>query len=230
MPSQKHIIRVKVPSEKYRYIKTLYKRNQVDINTYIEQLQWWNKRVNLVSRDVSRETLVMHVEHSLLLLLVSAVKEALVLLDVGTGGGLPGMPLAICRQGDSIQRIIMNDKVEKKIWATKQIIHKMGIKGVEALFKNASQLSTEDVVDVSREVAEAPQSTICVTKHAFKVAQLLDLISPNLTNDFVFLKGHAEAVDEIKSLNFPVKAVIYTLDSINETSFYDGKAIVHLSR
>ena len=230
MLSQKHIIRVKVHPEKYRYIKTLYKRNQADINTYIEQLQWWNKRVNLVSRDVSRETLVMHVEHSLLLLLVSAVKEASVLLDVGTGGGLPGMPLAICRQGDSIQRIIMNDKVEKKIWATKQMIHKMGIKGVEALSKNASQLSTEDVVDVSREVAEAPQSTICVTKHAFKVVQLLDLISPNLTNDFVFLKGYAEAVDEIKSLNFPVKAVIYTLDSINETSFYDGKAIVHLSR
>ena len=67
-------------------------------------------------------------------------------------------------------------------------------------------------------------------KLSLKVAQLLDLISPNLTNDFVFLKGHAEAVDEIKSLNFPVKAVIYTLDSINETSFYDGKAIVHLSR
>ena len=85
MPSQKHIIRVKVPPEKYRYIKTLYKRNQVDINTYIEQLQWWNKRVNLVSRDVSRETLVMHVEHSLLLLLVSAVKRSLSLAGRGNG-------------------------------------------------------------------------------------------------------------------------------------------------
>lgn len=230
MLSQEHITLVKVSAEQYRHIKRQYDRNLAHINTYIEQLQWWNKRVNLVSRDVSRETLVMHVEHSLLLRLVSVVNEAPVLLDVGTGGGLPGIPLAICRQGDSIQRIIMNDKVEKKIWAIKQMIHKMGIKGVEALSKNASQLSPKDTTDVSWEVTEASQSTICVTKHAFKVAQLLDLISPKLTNEFVFLKGHTEAVDEIKKLSFPVKAVIYTLDGINETSFYDGKAIVHISR
>ena len=64
-----------VDSARYIEIKELYKRNLASLNNYIEELQWWNKRVNLVSRDVSRETLVKHVEHSLLLLLVPIVNE-----------------------------------------------------------------------------------------------------------------------------------------------------------
>ena len=79
-----------VDSERYVEIKELYKHNLASLNNYIEELQWWNKRVNLVSRDVSRETLVKHVEHSLLLLLVPIVNEAANIFDVGTGGGLPG--------------------------------------------------------------------------------------------------------------------------------------------
>ena len=219
-----------VDSARYIEIKELYKRNLASLNNYIEELQWWNKRVNLVSRDVSRETLVKHVEHSLLLLLVPIVNEAANVFDVGTGGGLPGMPLAICRTDHSRQRIVLNDKVEKKIWAVKQIIQKLGVTGVDAIAKNAAAITHRDIECVSRGTMGESSATICITKHAFKVDQLLDLISQELANDFVFLKGQSEAVEEIERVKEPVSAVIYSLDEIDETGFYQGKAIVHLSR
>ena len=219
-----------VDSARYIEIKKLYIKNLASLNNYIEELQWWNKRVNLVSRDVSRETLVKHVEHSLLLLLVPIVNEAAYIFDVGTGGGLPGMPLAICRTNHSRQRIVMNDKIEKKIWAVKQMIQKLGVVGVDAIAKNAEKITHRDIGSVSRGTMGESLATICITKHAFKVDQLLNLISHEFANEFVFLKGHAEAVEEIKRVKQPVRAVIYSLDEIDETGFYQGKAIVHLSR
>ncbi len=219
-----------VDSARYIEIKELYKNNLASLNNYIEELQWWNKRVNLVSRDVSRETIVKHVEHSLLLLLVPLVNEAANIFDVGTGGGLPGLPLAICRTDHSRQRIVMNDKVEKKIWAVRQMIQKLGVVGVDAIAKNAAKITYRDIGGVSRGTMGESSATICITKHAFKADQLLDLISPELANEFVFLKGQAEAMEEIKRIKEPVSAVIYSLDEIDETAFYQGKAIVHLSR
>jgi 16S rRNA (guanine527-N7)-methyltransferase len=219
-----------VDGARYIAIKELYKHNLASLNNYIEELQWWNKRVNLVSRDVSRETIVKHVEHSLLLLLVPIINEAANIFDVGTGGGLPGMPLAICRADHSRQRIVMNDKVEKKIWAIKQMIQKLGIAGVNAIAKNAATITHRDIGSASRGTTGESSATVCITKHAFKVDQLLDLISPELANEFVFLKGQAEAMEEIERVKEPVSAVIYSLDEIDETAFYQGKAIVHLSR
>lgn len=220
----------KVEGAHYAQVKELYRSKLSELNKYIEELQWWNKRINLVSRDVSRETLVMHVEHSLMLLLVPIVKEAQILLDVGTGGGLPGVPLGICRNNNATQSVVLNDKVEKKIWALKQIIQNLGLEGVGALAKNVATIRLRDLVDVSRETKSKTRLTICVTKHAFKIDQLLDLVSPALTNEFVFLKGRTEAIEEIKRVKAPIKAVVYILDGINKTAFYDGKAIVHLSR
>ena len=220
----------KVEGAHYAQVKELYRSKLSELNKYIEELQWWNKRINLVSRDVSRETLVMHVEHSLMLLLVPIVKEAQILLDVGTGGGLPGVPLGICRNNNATQSVIMNDKVEKKIWALKQIIQNLGLEGVRALAKNVATIHLSDLVDVSRETKSKARLTICVTKHAFKIDQLLDLVSPVLTNEFIFLKGRTEAIEEIKRVKSPIKAVVYILDGIDKTAFYDGKAIIHLSR
>ena len=220
----------KVEGAHYAQVKELYRSKLSELNKYIGELQWWNKRINLVSRDVSRETLVMHVEHSLMLLLVPIVKEAQILLDVGTGGGLPGVPLGICRNNNATQSVVLNDKVEKKIWALKQIIQNLGLEGVGALAKNVATIRLRDLVDVSRETKSKTRLTICVTKHAFKIDQLLDLVSPALTNEFVFLKGRTEAIEEIKRVKAPIKAVVYILDGINKTAFYDGKAIVHLSR
>ena len=220
----------KVEGAQYAQVKELYRSKLSELNKYIEELQWWNKRINLVSRDVSRETLVMHVEHSLMLLLVPIVKKAHILLDVGTGGGLPGVPLGICRNNNATQSVIMNDKVEKKIWALKQIIQNLGLERVRALAKNVATIHLSDLVDVSRETKSKTRLTICVSKHAFKIDQLLDLVSPVLTNEFIFLKGRTEAIEEIKRVKAPIKAVLYILDGINKTAFYDGKAIVHLSR
>lgn len=220
----------KVEGAHYTQVKELYRSKLSELNKYIEELQWWNKRINLVSRDVSRETLVMHVEHSLMLLLVPIVKEAQILLDVGTGGGLPGVPLGICRNNNATQSVIMNDKVEKKIWALKQIIQNLGLEGVRALAKNVATIHLSDLVDVSRETKSKTRLTICVSKHAFKIDQLLDLVSPVLTNEFIFLKGRTEAIEEIKRVKSPIKAVVYILDGIDKTAFYDGKAIIHLSR
>ena len=110
------------------------------------------------------------------------------------------------------------------------MIKKLGMSGVDAIAKNASTITHRDIGSVSRGTTGESSVSVCITKHAFKVDQLLDLISPEFVNEFVFLKGRAEAIEEIKRVKEPVSAVIYSLDEIDETAFYQGKAIVHLSR
>lgn len=208
------IVNTTLSTNQVSYIERLIENNAQSLGVYSEQLLWWNKKINLVSRDVSRETIEEHIAHSLLIASVDEFKKAESIIDTGTGGGLPGIPLAICNPKKSF---VLNDIVTKKIMAVKQMALKVKCGNV---ITNTSSISDLKI----------SPGTVVVTKHAFKLYELWDLIGTKPWDSLIFLKGASEAADEIRNIDEPLKMTIYHLDEVLNSSFYSGKAIVVLSR
>lgn len=193
-------------------VKKLSKSHSEKLNEYVDQLLWWNKRVNLVSRDVSRETLMHHVEHSITLSTSHLVKEASRLIDAGSGGGLPGIPLGIIYPG---KEVILNDIVSKKMIACKQVIMKLGLDNV--------QVEKGSIAKVKRQ-----RSDVIVSKHAFKINDLVDLLKEEKWKGIVLLKGVENIQAELEGVETALRIDIQTLETF-DNSFYAGKAIVEIT-
>jgi len=196
-------------------INSLFEENRGALETYAGLLIWWNSKINLVSRDVSRETVLLHVKHSLFVALSESFFFSNSLIDTGAGGGLPGIPLAICFPK---KKFLINDIVAKKIFAVNDMINKLGLRErVEGTIGDVGSLDLDGVGTV-------------VTKHAFKLDQLYGLIEEKPWGKLVFLKGYEEAINESKSLRGKVKINIIKLDSEFMPSFYNGKGLVEVER
>lgn len=190
--------------------RSIYQKHFKELEIYLEELFWWNKKVNLVSREVSRETIREHIVHSLIpqeLELLSGVENW---VDAGTGGGLPGIPLAITLREFNW---ILCDTVSKKIAAVKQMVHKLELRNV-----NASADSVEKII--------FPDKCGVITKHAFKTEVLLKLINKKSWDKLIMYKGADEAEKEIRQLKSQENSTLYRFDFGNKEGFYDGKGIL----
>lgn len=203
-----------ISEESLSMLNDLLDKNFVKLSQYSEELFWWNSKINLVSRDVSHETILEHIKHSLLIATTGSFLNAKKVIDTGTGGGLPGIPLAICFPE---KEFLLNDIVSKKLVAGKQILRKLGISNAttEAGSIAGVKLNTDDLV---------------VTKHAFKVFELTNYLEGKNWDKLVFLKGEEEAVKEIEEIEEALNVSIINLDKVIESPFYKGKAIIEVTR
>lgn len=208
------IIRSNITTEKANGVRELYQKHKEKLDEYIERLLWWNKKINLVSRDVSRETIERHVEHSLILSQSSYFQNAGQIIDTGTGGGLPGIPLAIVFPE---KKIGLNDVVSKKIIACKHISSGLGLGNIDGKAASIEQL-------------EIPAGSIIISKHAFKINDLISMVNKKPWNGIVLLKGGKEVEDELKGLKEILTIEIINLDKEFQSTFYKGKAMVEITR
>ncbi len=209
---KQQIVKKRIGYEVLQSARELYRGNETRLEEYLDYLLEWNEKINLVSRTVSRETVRAHVVHSL-------IPEALHLLngcknwvDAGSGGGLPGVPLAICKGGFNWT---INDNVKKKMRAVDDIIQKLGLKNADIAAKSIS------LVDLKR-------GTGIVTKHAFKIDGLLRLLDKKSWEEIIMWKGAKDAEQELHQTRRKVNATIYEFDFGKGEPFYEGKAIVVL--
>lgn len=204
-----------ITKEQLGQISSLYDDHKKELIAYADQLLWWNKKVNLVSRDVSRETLLEHVGHCLFVNLFLDAKDRS-LVDAGSGGGLPGIPLAICVK--ELEQVVLNDIVTKKIFASNAMISSLKIgdrtKGVAG-----------SIADVPTE-----NDTVIVTKHAFKLDELYGFVGSKAWSKLIFLKGWRESLKEYEAIKEHVSMQVIKLDADFMGEFYDGKGIVMLER
>ena len=200
--------------EELALTKELFKKNINTLTKYSELLLWWNKKINLVSRAVSHETLIEHIFHSLFLSpFINELKPELI-IDTGTGGGLPGIPLAI---SFSEIPVVLNDIGSKKIIANKNMASDLGLKNTIGLTG-------------SIEGVEINCRDLIISKHAFKINSLLRLVSEKPWQRILLLKGKEEVAQELGGVTEVLGVEVVELEKVLENKFYTGKAVVKIER
>lgn len=200
-----------VSRETFKNVDQIIENHRSALEEYLDQLLWWNERINLVSRDVSRETVWEHIRHSLILSDLDLFKNASIIVDTGSGGGLPGIPLAITHPQ---KHFVLNDIVSKKCLAMKQIAKKIGLKNI-------------GIVDGSIKDVTYNDPFLLISKHAFKVDKLYKMTATLPWKAMVFYKGLIFK-DELEKIPESLKIESYDLSLGSE--FYQGKNIVVLQR
>lgn len=202
-----------VPRETFSAVDKIIQTNQEPFDHYLDRLLWWNKRINLVSRDVPRETIREHIRHSLLISGLDCYKNSSLIVDSGTGGGLPGFPLSIISPEKSF---ILNDIVTKKVMAVKQMAKTLGLQNVSS-------------VDFSIEEATIGSPFLLISKHAFKIDNLYRMTAGMPWKHMVFYKG-MDFEKELENIDTPLSVVAYDLFKESKEPFYRDKAIITISK
>ena len=204
-----------VSRETFRAINELSEKNGEYLDRYISRLLWWNKTVNLVSRNATVESVRNHVNHSLFPSILPTFTESGVVLDAGSGGGLPGFPLAICFPE---KKVVLNDISSKKTTVLSRLKSELNV-------VNAS-ISSESVDGF---IASNPNIDCIVSKHAFKISDILNKASCGNWSHIVLLKGD-DFKNELSDIPYPVTIDTYPLGDGTDLSFYTGKMMLDIQR
>lgn len=176
----------------------------------------WNEKINVVSRKDIDQLYERHVLHSLGIAKVMAFKPGTRILDVGTGGGFPGIPLSILFPESDFHLI---DSIGKKIKVVEEVSAGAGIKNIRTTHGRAEDVADRYHFVVSRAVTRFKPFWGWVAKK-FSDEQFNDL-----NNGILYLKG-GDLDEEIQELNRP--AYEYDLNMFFEEEFFDTKKVVHV--
>ena len=188
----------------------LYKYNQLE-QLYLD----WNSKINVISRKDIEELYVKHVLHSLGIAKVMPFTAGSTVLDVGTGGGFPGIPLAIMFPE---VKFVLIDSIGKKIKVVEAVANTLELDNVKAIHGRAESVNGEFDFIVSRAVTTMPQFVNWVKTKVKKKSV------NSLKNGILYLKG-GDLTEELQL--FP-NAVIYELNNYFEEPFFETKKVVHL--
>ena len=187
--------------DKFKILKDLYKD--------------WNLKINVVSRKDIDELYLRHVLHSLGIAKIQPFKSNTSILDVGTGGGFPGIPLAILFPETSFRLV---DSIGKKIKVVNEVVEGLGLRNVVTTNARVEEINGHFDFIVSRAVAAMP-TFVHWTK-----GKIAKDNRHELKNGILYLKG-GDLSEELAE--FP-KATVYDLHDYFEEDFFETKKVVHL--
>jgi len=171
-----------------------------------------NDKVNLISRKDFENFYLHHIIHFLSITKFELIKDENNFIDLGTGGGLPGIPLAIYYNK---KNFILVDSIRKKISAVDKIINKINAKNISTLNNRAENLDIKADIIICRSVSSV-DNLIQWTK--------------GLLNDkgrLILLKG-GNVNKELK--NISSRFTIYNLDDIYSENYFKDKKIIEIHR
>jgi len=175
----------------------------------------WNLKINVVSRKDIDELYLRHVLHSLGVAKVQPFNDGSRILDVGTGGGFPGIPLAILFPEVQFHLV---DSIGKKIKVVEEVVQGLELKNVRATNARVEAIDGEYDFIVSRAVAQMETFVRWVKSRIAKKSR------HGLKNGILYLKG-GDLSEELT--NFP-KATLYSLQDYFKEDFFETKSVVHL--
>lgn len=176
----------------------------------------WNAQINVISRKDFAEFYERHVLHSLGIAKFTRFTKGSRILDVGTGGGFPGIPLAIMFPDVQFHLV---DSIGKKIKVVKNVAEALGLHNLTAEQIRAEQLRDKYDFVVSRAVTRLPEFVKWINFNISKKQ-----INP-LPNGVLYLKG-GDLKDELKP--FGKKVFVQNLSDYFDESFFETKKVVHL--
>lgn len=185
-----------------------------------EQLQAlyedWNAKINVISRKDIDELYTRHVLHSLGIAKIVQFNPGAAIMDVGTGGGFPGIPLAILFPETNFYLI---DVIGKKIKVVNEVAQGLGLKNVKAEQRRANTVNEKFDFVISRAVTNMPDFVDWVKGKLKKNDSHKDF-----SNGIFYLKG-GDLTDELQ--NFP-EAILYNLQDYFAEEFFETKKVVYL--
>ena len=176
---------------------------------------YWNQRINVVSRKNINELYINHVLHSLAIAKIINFKNKTNILDVGTGGGFPGIPLAILFPDCNFTLV---DSIAKKIHVVDSIVDSLKLDNICTSVSRVESLNTKHDFIVSRAVTN-------MSKFLNLTKGLISKGGHNsLSNGIVYLKG-GDLSEELKD----IKNQIYNISDYFEEDFFETKKIVYVA-
>jgi len=175
----------------------------------------WNSKINVISRKDIDQLYTKHVLHSLAIAKVQPFEPGTYVLDVGTGGGFPGIPLAILFPET---RFYLIDVIAKKIKVVQAVAEGLELKNVKAEQIRAENVKGDFDFIVSRAVTNMPDFVTWVKTKIKKQNK------HELKNGILYLKG-GDLTEELK--DFP-SATEYNISDFFEDEFFETKKVVHL--
>jgi 16S rRNA (guanine527-N7)-methyltransferase len=190
--------------------------NQISQFSKLEELYaFWNAQINVISRKDIEELQVRHVLHSLGIAKIQAFKSGTRILDVGTGGGFPGIPLAILFPETHFHLV---DSTGKKIKVVKEVAAALDLKNVKAEAIRAEEVKGEFDFIVSRAVTNMDEFVKWTRNKIAKKQQ------HELKNGILYLKG-GDLTEELQ--HFP-NSRLFNLTDYFEDEFFETKKVVHI--
>ncbi|WP_350285178.1 16S rRNA (guanine(527)-N(7))-methyltransferase RsmG [uncultured Croceitalea sp.] len=199
----------------FKYFTTL---NEVQKENFLQLealYQDWNKKINVVSRKDIDELYLRHVLHSLGIAKIQQFNEGAEVLDVGTGGGFPGIPLAIMFPQTKFTLV---DAIGKKIKVVHEVIEGLNLKNVTARHSRVEDLPGQFDFIVSRAVAAMP-TFVHWTKGKIKREA-----THERKNGILYLKG-GDLTEELKDYR---NVQVFDLKDHFEEDFFETKKVVYL--
>ena len=198
-----------------KYFPDLTKDQKNKFANLQELYEDWNLKINVVSRKDIDELYLRHVLHSLGIAKVQRFLPGASILDVGTGGGFPGIPLAILHPESNFHLV---DSIGKKIKVVNEVVEGLGLRNVHTTNSRVEGVPGNFDFIVSRAVAAMPTFVHWTTGKIAKQSK------HELKNGILYLKG-GDLSEELA--DYP-KAVIYDLPNYFEEDFFETKKVVHL--
>ncbi|MET6991605.1 16S rRNA (guanine(527)-N(7))-methyltransferase RsmG [Sediminicola arcticus] len=199
----------------FKYFPTLSNEQKDQFAKLQELYKDWNQKINVVSRKDIDELYLRHVLHSLAIAKVQQFKPGTTVLDVGTGGGFPGIPLAILFPETHFTLV---DAIGKKIKVVEEVVEGLGITNVTAKNMRVEELKGQFDFIVSRAVAAMPTFVHWVKGKVKKNSV------HERRNGILYLKGGdlTEELADYKTVE------IINLPDFYEEEFFDTKKVVYL--
>jgi 16S rRNA (guanine527-N7)-methyltransferase len=190
---------------------------QVDQFNALESLYiHWNQQINVISRKDTENFYERHVLHSLGIAQVIKFQKETSVLDIGTGGGFPGIPLAIMFPECQFTLV---DSIGKKIKVVNEVSNALGLKNVKTIHGRADELKSQFDFIISRAVTNVP-AFMPWTNNRFRQKSF-----NTLKNGILYLKGE-NVVDELVDLKNNFK--IFPLKSFFQEDFFETKVVLYI--
>ena len=199
-----------------KYFPNLTEKQIAQFSQLFDLYSYWNAQINVISRKDIEELYERHVLHSLGIAKICSFKAGESVLDVGTGGGFPGIPLAILFPETQFQLV---DSIGKKIKVVNEVASALGLDNLKADHLRAEQVKEKFNFVVSRAVTRLGEFYPWI-QGKFKK----DAINA-IPNGILYLKG-GDLGEEIKESK--LKAELYPLSEYFEEEFFETKYVVYV--
>ena len=199
-----------------KYFPSMTERQKEQFAALLPLYEDWNSKINVISRKDMDNFYEHHVLHSLAIAKVQPFKTMAEILDVGTGGGFPGIPLAIMFPD---AKFYLVDSIGKKIKVVQDVVEQLQLQNVRAEQIRAEQVEGDFDFIVSRAVTDLSQFTQWVKGKVSKIQY------HNLRNGILYLKG-GDLTSELAP--FRKKVRTWDISDFFAEEYFDTKKVIYL--